>query len=159
MVYAMRRPSGESSTLPTERKREISLLARPWAPPQGAIASRTTAERKPETERRKTKRDCECMRFPPNFSKTCFLLRSGQTGNCLFQMLIHPFDPVSVNVHLANGVAGKVSEYGDGDEFHLHAVVLQRVVEGISLRDGHAGVAGVVHDERRSFHLRGVGDG
>src|SRR6266850_7293978 len=52
-----------------------------------------------------------------------------------------------------------MSWYGDGDELHPHAVVFQRVEQGVTLRDGHACVSGVVHDERRSFHLRGVGDG
>src|SRR6202521_6483344 len=52
-----------------------------------------------------------------------------------------------------------MSGNGDGDELHRHAVVFQRVEEGVTLGDGHAGVSGVVHDERRSFYLRGVGDG
>src|SRR6266853_6596060 len=34
-VYAIRRPSGDSSTLPTERKRESSLLLSPCASPEG----------------------------------------------------------------------------------------------------------------------------
>src|SRR5580765_4741615 len=63
----MRRPSGESSTLPTDRKREMSLLVKPCAPPQGTEARSTTAKRNPETTRRKTKRNCECMKFTPEF--------------------------------------------------------------------------------------------
>src|SRR5882672_5277186 len=160
MVYAMRRPSGESSALPTDRKREMSLLAKPCAAPQGAEARSATVERNPETTRRKTKRNCACMKStPPNFGKMWFLLRSERTRNCLFQILIHPLDPVAVNVHLANRVAGKMSGNGDGDELHRHAVVFQRVEEGVGLRDGHAGISSVVHDERRSFHLRSIGDG
>src|SRR6266404_7924044 len=67
MVYAIRRPSGESSTLPTDRKREMSLLARPWAALQGVEARSVTAKRNPETTRRRTKRNCECMKSTPEF--------------------------------------------------------------------------------------------
>src|SRR6266850_3190692 len=155
----MRRASGESSALPTDRKRGMSLLARPCAAPQGAEASSATVVRNPEMTRRMTKRNRECMKGTPEFHQDVVLAAFRVNRNCLFQILIHPLDPVAVNVHLANGVAGKMSGYGDGDELHGHAVVFQRMEEGVSLRDGHAGISSVVHDERRSFHLRGVGDG
>src|ERR1700682_1214771 len=105
----MRRPSGESSTLPMDRKREMSLLAKPCAAPQGAEARSAAAKRNPETTRRKTKRNCECMKFTPEFRCDVVLTSFQANKDCLFQILIHPLDPVAVNVHLANGVTRKMS--------------------------------------------------
>src|SRR6266446_8181120 len=68
MVYAIRRPSGESSTLPTDRKREMSLLAKPCASLQGVEARSAIVEKNPETTRRRTKRNCEGMKSTPEFS-------------------------------------------------------------------------------------------
>src|SRR6266850_2859616 len=69
----MRRASGESSALPTDRKREMSPLAKPCAALQGAEARSATVEKKPETTRRKTKRNCECMRFTLEFPQDVVL--------------------------------------------------------------------------------------
>src|SRR5689334_23883782 len=45
------------------------------------------------------------------------------------------------------------------NELHRYSVVLQCVVERITLCDRHAGITGIVHDERRRLHLRRVGYG
>src|ERR1700694_1023550 len=108
----------------------MSLLAKPCAAPQGAEARSSTAKRNPETRRRKTKRNGHCMKLPLNLGVT-WLLRSERTRNCLFQILIHPLDPVAVDVHLANGIAGKMSGHGDGDKFHGYAVLFQRVIKRV----------------------------
>src|SRR2546421_10885482 len=57
----MRRPSGDSSTLPTERKRERSLLEKPCAAPEGANIARANAQQRQKLARSRT--DCKCRRM------------------------------------------------------------------------------------------------
>src|SRR5713101_9756316 len=61
----MRRPSGDSSTLPTERKRERSPLLKPWAPPNGAKASRPDEDKKKRPARSKVECNCRRIEFSP----------------------------------------------------------------------------------------------
>src|SRR6266550_9453343 len=60
-VYAMRRPSGDSSTLPTARKRERSLLAKPCAAPELANINSATAQQRLKPARCNT--DCQYRRI------------------------------------------------------------------------------------------------
>src|SRR5260370_27127809 len=65
----MRRPSGDSSTLPTERSRERSLLLKPCALLNGAMASRPGTHEKHKTARRKIRRERDCIECSPSALK------------------------------------------------------------------------------------------
>jgi hypothetical protein len=56
-------------------------------------------------------------------------------------------------------VVGKVRRHGNGDKFYDDTVVLQRVVEKVSVGDRYVWVAGVVQDQRGRGDIAGVGDG
>src|SRR6266567_475762 len=56
-LYAIRRPSGDSSTLPTERSRDKSALARPWPTTEAADIIRATVQQRYCPARSKT--DCK----------------------------------------------------------------------------------------------------
>ena len=78
----------------------------------------------------------------------------------LLHILIEPIDPVVIYVGFPYGrVVGKVRRHGNGDKFYDDTVVLQRVIEGVSVGDRYVWVAGVVKDLRGRREVAGIGDG
>ena len=84
--------------------------------------------------------------------------RSPEAGR-LLQILVEPFEPDAVCVRIVDGIAGVMSGYGKGDEFHGDAVILERVVKRVGTGDGHSGVAGVVENQRGRGDRARIGDG
>ena len=64
------------------------------------------------------------------------------------------------DVGKAHGIAGRiVFSHGNGDEFHSDTIVLERVVQSVSVGDWDAGVTCVVENQRGCSDGALVGDG
>src|ERR1700689_2289335 len=80
------------------------------------------------------------------------------TSRRLLQILIEPLEPDTVCVGLVDRITGFVSGRGNGDELYHDTVVLERVVHLVRVGDEHAGVTGVVEDQRGCRDGARIGD-
>src|SRR5580658_1310755 len=78
----------------------------------------------------------------------------------LLQVLIEPVEPNAVYVgHVHGSAVGKVCIHGNGDEFYGDTIVLESVVQRVSVGDWDAAIAGVVEDQRRRSDSARISDG
>src|SRR5271163_1305810 len=83
-----------------------------------------------------------------------YRLRSGLGGKITAQ----PLDPTALQVVAANGIPWRVTTDGEGDELGDNILILESTVPGVGLRDRHAIVADITHDEGGRAHVGDVGD-
>src|SRR6266853_6416126 len=121
----MRRPSGDNSTLPTERSLERSLLSNPWAPLDGVSTPRPTVQSRNKPPR--TKIDCSCMKISRlNFVATRMPRKASavvprRAHSPSLQVLIHPFNPAPIHIHGPHRIPGEMACDRVGDELDRNA--------------------------------------
>src|ERR1041385_7264517 len=69
-----------------------------------------------------------------------------------------PGDPATIDVARVDGVTRAVARYRVRNELRGDAVVAERVIELVRLRDGYAEIAGVGENQRRRLDFPGVVD-
>jgi hypothetical protein len=70
------------------------------------------------------------------------------------KVLIDPLNPSSLNVALADRIAGIVARDGICDELRLHPIVLQCVIQLVRLGRRYAEIPGIRHHQRGGVNLR-----